>query len=87
MRVSTEDQENKNQELRLQEVAQSHGWDNVEVFQDKESGGKRSRPGPSPGGGIPLACCGPRPVIPFMLMERRPGTLIRPYPPGISILS
>ena len=45
MRVSTEDQENRNQELRLQEVAQAHGWDIVETFQDKESGGKRSRPG------------------------------------------
>jgi DNA invertase Pin-like site-specific DNA recombinase len=45
MRVSTEDQENENQDLRLQEVAQVRGWDIVETFQDKESGGKRSRPG------------------------------------------
>ena len=45
MRVSTEDQENENQDLRLREVAEIRGYDIVGIYTDKESGGKRSRPG------------------------------------------
>lgn len=45
MRVSTDDQTNKNQELRLQEVSSTRGWEIVGIYQDQESGAKRSRPG------------------------------------------
>ena len=45
MRVSTEDQHNDNQDLRIREVCEVRGWDIVRVYEDTESGGKRSRPG------------------------------------------
>lgn len=45
MRVSTDEQTNANQQLRLEEITNLRGWEISEIYQDQESGGKRSRPG------------------------------------------
>ena len=45
MRVSTDDQTNKNQEITLQEVAKIRGYDIVSIYQDQDSGSKKFRPG------------------------------------------
>ena len=44
MRVSTDDQTNANQEIRLQELAAFRQYEIVQIYQDQESGAKRSRP-------------------------------------------
>jgi len=45
MRVSTDDQTNENQRIRLEETVNKRGWFLVDTYQDQESGAKRSRPG------------------------------------------
>ena len=45
MRVSTDDQTNENQQIRLEETVNQRGWILVETYQDQESGAKRYRPG------------------------------------------
>lgn len=45
MRVSTDDQTNENQRIRLDETVNQRGWTLVDTYQDQESGAKRSRPG------------------------------------------
>jgi len=45
LRVSTDDQTNENQRIRLEEISKVRGYEIVEVYLDQESGGKRSRPG------------------------------------------
>lgn len=44
LRVSTEDQNYASQENELREFCRRRGWDNVQVFQEKESGAKTTRP-------------------------------------------
>jgi DNA invertase Pin-like site-specific DNA recombinase len=44
-RVSTIDQFNGTQHLRLTELAQVRGWEVVQTYTDTESGSKRARPG------------------------------------------
>lgn len=45
LRVSTEDQENANQRLRIKAALAQRGWANVIEYEDKESGAKTDRPG------------------------------------------
>jgi len=45
MRVSTDDQTNRNQEIRLFEVVERRGWKIHKIYLDEESGKKRNRPG------------------------------------------
>jgi DNA invertase Pin-like site-specific DNA recombinase len=45
MRVSTDDQTNENQRIRLEEFTNQRGWEIESVYEDQESGGKRKRPG------------------------------------------
>lgn len=45
LRVSTEDQSYASQEHELREFCRRRGWDNVQVYQEKESGTTVTRPG------------------------------------------
>ena len=45
LRVSTDDQTNENQEVRLTDICKSRSWEIFQVYKDVESGAKRSRPG------------------------------------------
>jgi len=45
LRVSTDDQTNTNQEIRLLEVVERRGWKIHKIYLDEESGEKRNRPG------------------------------------------
>ena len=45
MRVSTDDQTNRNQEIRLIDVVQRRGWKIHKIYLDEESGKKRNRSG------------------------------------------
>lgn len=45
MRVSTDDQTNESQRIRLEEIVNKREWTLVDTYQDQESEAKGSRPG------------------------------------------
>jgi DNA invertase Pin-like site-specific DNA recombinase len=45
VRVSTDDQDNENQRIRIKAAAAMRGWTNIVWYEDKMSGAKNNRPG------------------------------------------